>query len=190
MGFLMSDARIDKADKILGIIQKFVTISAIIIGGVWTYNLFIIHREAYPKAEIDIEVIEQRISDDHIFLQVSIKIENIGNTILRLRECDVRLFDVSFDNKLIEREINEYREPTLRRQKDYAWKLIQRILLDWEEGLIEIEPSDSDTIDFEFIIKSKYKTIKVYSWFKDYKKKEVGKKDIGWTATRMYNIKS
>ena len=55
--------------------------------------------------------------------------------------------------------------------------------------MIEIEPTSTDQIDFEFIIESKYKVVKVYSWFTNFEKK-VGDRWIGWTASKIYRIKS
>jgi len=185
----MSEQISEKVDKLVSIIQKIVTIAAIIIGGLWTYNMFIIHRDAYPKADISYQVEERRLSDEYIFVQVFVRIENTGNTVLRLRRGDVRLLDISFPNKHIEEKIIGFRKPAFRKEPIFNWESIQIVKIEWPKGKIEIEPSEADQLDFEFIIKSKYKVIKIYSWFTNLEKK-VGGETIGWTASKLYNIES
>ena len=120
----MNDERLDKTDKLFSIIQKIVTVSAIIIGGLWTYNMFIMHREAYPKADISYEIEEIKLTDEYTFLQIFIKIKNTGNTVLRLLNGNVRLLDVSFPHVKIEKELSEYHNSIPREKPTFTWKTI------------------------------------------------------------------
>ena len=86
--------QLEKTDKIITNIQKVVTIAAIVVGGLWTYNMFILHREGFPKADISYQIEEIKLSDEFIFIQVFIRVKNIGNTVLRLREAIVKLKDI------------------------------------------------------------------------------------------------
>ena len=107
---------------------------------------------------------------------------------LRLLRGDVRLFDISFPNENIENELREFGKPAFRKKEIFDWTTIQFVKIEWPEGKIEIEPSEADQLDFEFIIPSQYKVIKIYSWFTNLEK-NVGGETIGWTASKLYNIK-
>lgn len=178
---------LDRSDKIFNIIQKIVSITAIIIGGIWTYNLFILHREAYPKADVSYQIEQRKLSNEYTLIQVFIKVENSGNTVLRLIKGDVRLLDISFPNESIEKDLKQFGKPALRKESTFHWETIQFVKIDWPKGKIEIEPSESDQLDFEFIIPSHYKFIKIYSWFTNLKKTVEGE-TIGWTASKLYNL--
>ena len=180
---------LENTDKIFSIIQKFVTIVAIIIGGLWTYNMFIMHRESFPKADISYDIEEVKLSDEYILIQVYIRVKNTGNTVLRLLEGNVRLLDISFPHRKIETEINDLKENEARTDPDFSWRTIQYVMMKWDKGMIEIEPGSTDQLDFEFIIKPKYKVIKIYSWFTNLEKKVVNRW-IGWRGSEIYKIKS
>jgi hypothetical protein len=184
----MNEKTLDKTIRIVNLLHKIAVIIAIIVGGFWTYKLFILHREAYPKANISYHIEERKLSDEYNFIQVFVKIENSGNTVLKLRRGDVRLYDISFPNENIERALREFGEPAFRKKAIFDWTTIQFVKIEWPEGKIEIEPSEADQLDFEFIIPSQYKVIKIYSWFTDMEKK-VGEETIGWRASRLYNLK-
>ncbi len=181
------EQNLKKADNLLSIIQKIVTIAAVIIGGLWTYNLFIMHREAYPKGDVSYQIEEIKLSDEYILIQVFIRIKNTGNTVLRLRKGDVRLLDISFPNKRIEKKVDALQKNKFRKKPTFNWATIQYVIKEWKEGEIEIEPNTVDQIDFEFIIKSNFKFIKIYSWFTNLEK-PIDDGWIGWTASEIYKI--
>lgn len=184
----MNNDSLDRTIKKIDLFLKIATIIAIIVGGLWTYKLFILHREAYPKANISYRIEERKLSEEYNFIQVFVRIENSGNTVLRLLRGDVRLFDISFPNENIENELREFGKPAFRKKEIFDWTTIQFVKIEWPEGKIEIEPSEADQLDFEFIIPSQYKVIKIYSWFTNMEK-NVGGETIGWTASKLYNIK-
>lgn len=187
----MREQDLEKLDKVFSIIQKLVTIFAIIIGGLWTYNMFILHREAYAKADISFVIEEIKLSDEYILIQVFIEVENTGNTVLKLLKGDVILYDVSLPNPYIQNKLEGFGKPACRKKPKFLWDTIQFVNKEWKEGEISIEPSCKDQLDFEFIIKSKYEVIKVYAWFTDLNEdKKVGDDFIGWTASKIYNVKS
>ena len=60
------------------IIQGLVTIAAIIIGGIWTYNVFIKERREYPHANIEQKITHLALSDQQNLLQLGLELTNTG----------------------------------------------------------------------------------------------------------------
>lgn len=185
----MNDNKLDKTIKVFNLLQKIIAIIAIVIGGLWTYKLFILHREAYPKANISYHIEERKLSAEYNYIQIIVKIENSGNTVLRILKGEVRICDISFPNNTIEKQLKEYDKIMYFDERTFKWRCFQIIKMKWEKGEIEIEPKEADELDFEFIVPSKYKVIKIFSWFTNMEK-NVGERYIGWSASKLYNIKS
>lgn len=195
----MENSRLEVIEKIARIFQSIATVFAIIIGAIWTYSTFVMHRESVSKANISHHVEDKKLSNEHIFLKVKIKVENVGKTAINLIEGRVYIEDVSFPNGYIEKQIDSCLEPCFRKDPVYAWNVIQDVSFKWSIGERIIEPSSFDTLYCEFIINQKYNLVKIYSHFTDKKKffeisdgdiNAVSKIPIGWSASTLHNIQA
>jgi hypothetical protein len=75
----------------LEIIQSIVTIFAVLVGGFWTYTLFVKERENYPHATIEHAPSHIALSKDINLLRVSMTVKNTGTSILEIKEMFIRV---------------------------------------------------------------------------------------------------
>src|SRR5260370_42037668 len=68
----------------LEIAQAIVTIAAVIVGGVWTYNLFIKERHEYPHANIVQKLSHVALSEQASLLRVGIELTNTANSLMKI----------------------------------------------------------------------------------------------------------
>src|SRR5579871_2667088 len=90
-------------DKLLGLMtfkekvettQAIVTIVAVFIGGLWTYNAFVKERQEYPHANIEQKISHAELSERLILLTVDIQLSNTGTTQIRVARSVVRVQQV------------------------------------------------------------------------------------------------
>lgn len=65
-------------------IGKFFEVLAIVMGGIWTYLLFIRNRLDYPYAKIAHKVSHRVLNEDRTYLSVFVIIENAGKTAINI----------------------------------------------------------------------------------------------------------
>ena len=173
-------------------IEAIVTIVAIILGGIWTYNLFIKERKHYPHANIEQKVSHVALSNDINLLRVDIGLTNTGNSRLVLKKSIIRIQQILPILPYIEqniqavKQVNAALKETERKEDRFSWPLLSERNKIFEKPL-DIEPGEKDVIDFEFVIPSKVKAIRIYSYFRN-EEKTKGKDEVGWSISTYYNF--
>jgi hypothetical protein len=176
---------IEFINKITQIVQSIATTSALIVGGIWTYSLFIRKRQALPRADINHKVTAVELIQGKIFLvHVAIKIINQGDVLIRLTEGEVRLQKVSPLAPELQKIIKDDSLARTQELLELDLPLIDRKEIKDE---IRIEPHESDEIYFDFVIKSDVKTVKIYSHFTN-KRMYSKSTPIGWRLTTFYDL--
>lgn len=165
-------------------IQKCVTIAAVIIGGIWTYNAFIEHREVYPKANLTHGITDFKLPNGDNFIRVNISIRNSGNVLLSLSKAEIRLEHVLPINQRILDELVSRKNKIMEGRDRFQWSPIRIRQTTWNPGTAEIEPGESHNMYYEFIIPPEHKVINVYTWFENIEKRPV--KSIGWYASTLH----
>src|SRR5262245_38808987 len=79
----------------LEIAQSIVTIAAVFIGGIWTYNLFIKERHEFPHANIEQKLFHVALSDETNLLRVGIELSNTGNSLMKIGSAIIRVQQIS-----------------------------------------------------------------------------------------------
>ncbi len=90
-------------------IESVLTIAAILIGGIWTYILFIKNREKYPKADLS-QIIQKIDLDDELLIRLTIVIKNVGRVKLPIKSGEVRLQHIKPSNSLIADAIKNFKK--------------------------------------------------------------------------------
>ena len=66
------------------IVQSVITVAAVILGGIWTYWLFVREREKYPSAKIEHRICHRPIANGKILLSIDATVINSGDVLLAL----------------------------------------------------------------------------------------------------------
>lgn len=170
---------------IIDVTAASATVIAIIVGGYWTYMLFVKTRQKYPRAKIEHNITQKHLSHNKLLLHVAINISNTGSVLLSPISGEIRiqqLIPLSFE---IQDSINKGKDPVEDKHTEVLWPLIARKELKLKKGDLEIEPGESDQILYDFILDADIQTIQIYSYFKNDIKYH---REIGWPLTTVYDI--
>jgi len=170
----------------ISIIQPLLTMSAIIWGGVWSYMLFIRKRQVAPRANIEHSITYKSLTANKSLLHLTVKITNIGNVLIVLKDADIRLQKIS----PIAPELLEYIEqgevPLLKYSNEGDWPKIGGELFSLQD---RVEPGETHELYYDFILDNNIKLVKVYSHFtniKIWKKKP--SREIGWGLSTLHEL--
>jgi hypothetical protein len=176
----------------LEIVQSIVTISAVIVGGIWTYNVFIKERREYPHANIEQKLSHVQLSDQINLVRVGIDVTNTGNHLLTIGQSTIRVQQVlpslpcPNDGACAAKQVNEALQTVDQQSDRFSWPLLAERIVSFDPA-VDIEPGEKQSFDFEFVISSKVKVARIYVYVRNDKKFGEGA-DIGWTASSLYDI--
>jgi len=167
-------------------LQLLIMSIAIVVGGIWTYILFVRKRQKYPRANITHRVEHLPISDGKTLLRVVVNISNEGEILLSLVSGFTRVQQMMpWPPELLE-SIKRDKEFVKEGQTEVEWPLLDQRDLAFAKGKREIEPGETDELPFDFIIDSKVQIVVLYSYLKNKRKR---KPEIGWNTTSIYDLR-
>ena len=134
-------------------IQAIVTTIAVIIGGIWTYLLFIEHREIAPRVNISHKIQSADITENITWLHIESRINNIGKTRVTLSNGQVRLQLIKPLADSIQKKIDLGKSIFDSPNNIVLWPLIKKRQFDRE---IILEPGEVDIIPIEFIVPKEF----------------------------------
>jgi hypothetical protein len=140
---------------IAAIVQSISTAIAIFAGGIWTYRLFIYKREKHPRAKIEHQIVYKILVEEKSLLCLDINVSNVGGVLLLLVPRSIQI------RQILPLSTNWFKDD----EQNTRWMLIAN-KEDLDER-IEIEPGESYSLHYEFIIKSDVKTVSISSFFSD-----------------------
>src|SRR5262245_61639589 len=164
-------------------LQAGLTVAAIVIGGWWTYRLFVEHRESKAHLNISHALVIKAISPNLLWIHLTVTAENRGDSLATLHSADVRLQQIlPLDPSLDEERRNNNLVPA--GQTQVPWPTLKRSVLPLDD---EIEPKESDNIEFDFTIPSSVKTVRVYTYFENAENSSTRKR-MGWSRGTVYDL--
>jgi hypothetical protein len=75
----------------IDITQSIVTISAVFVGGFWTYDVFIKERHDYPHANVEQKINHLSLADKELLLRVGLDLTNTGSSLLEIDRSTIRI---------------------------------------------------------------------------------------------------
>ena len=180
--------------EILEIVQAFVTIGAIIVGGLWTYQVFIKERREYPHANIEQKVSHVRLSETATLLRVGVEVTNAGTSLMTIGSSVIRVQQVlpsvpcPPEGKCAAKEIGTALENIDRQGDRFSWPLLGERKVTYDP-VYDVEPGEKQVFDFEFVVPPDVKLARIYVYIRNEQKLREGK-DVGWTASNYYDVKA
>jgi hypothetical protein len=188
------------------ITQAFITIAAVLVGGWWTYKVFIEQREQYPHANIDQKLSHVALSGRANVLRVGIELTNAGKTLLITGRTIIRVQQILPAAcpeigpcaaplppcpivRCAADEVGIALGEVERREDRFPWLLIAERDYIFDSPYT-IEPGEKQNLDFEFATPSEVKVVRVYAYFRnDIRTKETGE-EIGWETSTYYDFRA
>ena len=90
----MPSRRIENTKYAMDIVQSAATVIALILGGIWTYHLFIEQRQEQPRLKIDHKISQRRMPNGETLLSVDEVLSNPGTTLVVLRSSETRIIQL------------------------------------------------------------------------------------------------
>lgn len=185
--------------------QGLFTSLAIIIGGIWTYFIFIKNRSNYPIINLNLLYVQFDIPDGKCLIHASVEIKNNGLVLLESQGAELRLRQVKPLPDSISESIKQDIDPVPEGDKEVEWPLISERRWKWEKKTskiepgesdtlhadlvsdehFEIEPGESDTLHADFVLDKHVEVIEFYFYLKNNAKSE---KQLGWALTKMSEL--
>lgn len=174
----------DRLEDFLKVLEPLVIIAAIIIGGIWTYLLFIKNREQFPKADIAHIMDKVRI-DDEVLIRLTIEIKNLGKVKLPIESGEVRLQQIKPLSENISSAIESFKENKTENKSDIGWPLLDKRILKYaKEKPYELEPGEKEHFEFDFIVDQEIETVQFYTHIEN-----TFKENVGWNYTSIHELK-
>ncbi|HNT67288.1 MAG TPA: hypothetical protein PKN04_16000 [bacterium] len=169
---------------IADIIYNLIVSIGIIVGGLWTYLIFVKQRVSACKVVLDLVINERDLKNDLKLVHITLKISNIGNAILKSDYAEIRLRQVFPVPKELENTFQPEKDPVPEGKTQIDWPLLAGREWNWKKGDFEIEPGEKDEIHADFVIDSFVETIELYCYIRNSKKE-----GLGWPLTEIYELK-
>ena len=166
-------------------IQGLFTVLAIIVGGIWTYFIFIKNRSSHPIINLDLSYDKFEVDGNKRLIHVHLRIENNGLVLLYSKEAELRLRQVTPLPVEVIEDINQGHDPIKENEQEIWWPLEASREWSWAKESFEIEPKESDTLHADFVIDKEIEVVQFYFHLTNSSKT---KKQLGWTLTKMINL--
>jgi len=164
-------------------IKNLIMIIGIIIGMIFTYKTFYKERLKFPKLDTQLSLDEQKLDDNNRLIHVQLKIKNIGSILFKSDDVEIRLRQILPINNKMSNALKSDPNSVFDSKQYILWPMLfQREWKD-EDDKIEIEPGECDHLIADFIIPIEIKTIQIYCYVNNPKKKR-----IGWPIETIYHI--
>jgi hypothetical protein len=161
----------------LASLKSVAEVIAIAVGGAWTYRLFIKGRGDFPRASITHRITHKPLTNGLILVRVTVGFANPGTVLLRVGKGLVRLSRV--------RPLPDDVVPSVEDGKRTI-ELPEIASRELEADVVEIEPGESDEVDFDFVVREDIEAVEVYSYFRNPSRAD---REIGWTLATLYDLK-
>lgn len=186
------------------LVQSLFTIAVIIVGSYWGYLQFGWFRVTKPHAIISNQISHRSLNQGHIHVAIEVCITNSSKVVLNIRVGSVNIYHISTsDLKELGIRIGEATD-----KEGPQWPPLGNKKLDFPPQGFVIEPGETDTRIYEFIIADEVSSVLVDSYFyndkvvkyepglsprqmqrrKDWFRREVTGPRV-WRTTSVYDIK-
>ncbi len=170
-----------------GIVGSVGTLIAFSLGGIFAIYQFRLFRHNAPHLSVTQSVSHNSLSPSYVAIAVTARLKN--NSKVRVTIQDT-LFRIQEFGNLTDEKVEELYAQTFVDQKhNYVqWPTLDEIQRNWSPGGITVEPNETHTETYEFIVAKRFKSILVYSMFHNPHSSDADFGRRGWQATTVYSI--
>ncbi|HTT33807.1 MAG TPA: hypothetical protein VMH48_09410 [Methylomirabilota bacterium] len=177
---------LSKAKDFADTVHSVFTVLAIVVGGFWTYMLFIKKRQRYPRAKATHAITHKPLGHNRVLLHVTTDISNPGEVLLRLESGFTRVQQLLPPPPDLVAAIKKGDDPVPPGKTEYPWPLVGERIWDWKAQPHEVEPGENEEVHCDFVIADTHRTLEIYTYVKNEAK---ANREIGWNLTTIYDLK-
>jgi len=176
---------LSKTKDVADIVHSFFTIAGIVVGGYWTWMLFVKKRQKYPRAKVTHAIAHKPLAHGQRLLHVATSVSNPGEVLLCLVSGFTRVQQVLPVPHEFAEAVRKGEDPVKVGETEYAWPLLGERTWNWQAEPHEIEPGESEEIHCDFVVDNQATTLEIYTYFRN---KEKPGRQIGWNVTTLYDL--
>ncbi|HEM62152.1 MAG TPA: hypothetical protein ENO24_07660 [Chloroflexi bacterium] len=174
-----------QCEQIASIARDVATAAALIFGAVWSYKLFIQHRQQYPRASLQHTIKHWRIGQGKTLLHVDVIVSNVGDVLISLEEGRTTVEQVLPLPAHMAGRLEAGQDLLEEGEYEVPWEVIGEAKYHWQTGGCEIEPSETQGIENDFILDESVSTVQVYTYLRNETKRP---RKLTWDLTTLYDI--
>ena len=173
----------------------------IVVGGIWTYRLFIRTRKDYAFPDLEVRITHRVLGNGKIYLSVIAEVKNASKVLLTLTSGKVYVQQVQPLFQKMSDHIQNADETVLSeglRTTSEGKELFQadgemnwyeqgyREITWGEDRRVYIEPSETAEIPADFLLDNSIETVKIIVYFPNPRTSGTA---VGWRSTTIYDLK-
>lgn len=166
--------------------ENYATIAALLAGGIWTYLLYVHHRQHQPRLRIDLEAVPIELQTGAI-VRVQVLMENIGNVIAKLDHANLRVRQVVPLPTEILALTEAGLDPVAADRSHVEWPLICERNWKAKSDPHDIEPGEHDVLLADFLVPADVQVLELYFFFANEKKR---KRELGWSESKIVKLQT
>jgi hypothetical protein len=151
-------------------LKNLFEVVAIIVGGVWTYQIFILKRGKYPRAKLEQNILSWPPTEGKKAIRVILTIHNCGDILLKLTSGFTWVQQVKPLPQEFDEMLKTESDPVKENETEIRWPFLAERSY-FKSAKMEIEPGENDEVISDFIVDSKLEKILVYSHIENEAKK-------------------
>lgn len=165
---------------------------ALLVGGWWTYNLFVRKRAAFPKVELSHEFFLIDQPDDRV-LHVVVRLKNTGEVLVPITQgfCRTQLVkpvdDVEGNHHESQSVRGKLRMLRVSQGAEIDWPMLEERSITLSEGECGVEPNEVQEFPFDFPFSPATEVVKIYSFIQNDLCRASGK-TYGWSKSSLVDL--
>lgn len=174
----------DLAD-LVNISRNLSAIVALCVGGFWSYLLFIRRRQKFPRANFAHSLVSKRLTNEKSLLHLCVSISNAGEVLVSLEAGEVLVQQILPITPELSLYISKGGDPVKEGKTEIEWCLICERLSKWKKGQLEIEPGETHSINYDFIIDASVECVEVCSRYVNPVRR---KRNLVWELVTIHEL--
>ena len=167
--------------------QAGVTVLAVILGAIFAAYKWQVFRESEPHLTITHEVTHRPVGESYVHIAVTAVLRNGSRVQVELLKgiSSLQLLSPT-SNELVELQYDQ-----MFVKGDYnslQWPILDEVEGDWSKGELVVEPGESHSETFEFIVLDDVESVIAYTYFYNPRFSKDSNAAEGWGATTVYDM--
>ena len=170
-----------------GAVGSIGTLVVIAFGAIFAVYQFRIFRHNEPHLSVTQSIEHRLVSEGYIAFLITAELRNTSKVAVAIHDT---LFRIQQFDHFSDGEIEQLYASTFidREHNHIQWPTLEEVKRKWRPGEIKVEPGETHSETYEFIVGKRHRSIIVYSLFYNPDSPSNQSVPYGWQATTMYSV--
>jgi hypothetical protein len=191
--------------ELASIVEAYAKVLALVVAGFWTYLLFVRQRQRYPRATIAQTGMIRDLGNATRLMTIGVSLSNVGQRLIDVDYITVVVQQLApLGPKALEQALASHEPLNAAGRREIVWFRIGHRRTGFEPRHFEIEPGETESVEFDFVVAASVTTIKVQTHIENVVKRPVLRewarsaihmiplrspnRCLGWQCTSYFNF--